>query len=236
MNYLDIGVFYNQLDSFIDLVEKYDVKFDASSLYGFKAANYNLQNIKYHFEDLNFYIDSSISNSIPDFDFIEIKVTHGIEISDAIDEAKDSIIDFLLNIDIDATHIESNNKYYSCWHLDKHIEKEEDGEPKFTHPIYHFQFGGNYIEGKDTGQLCIISNPRLPHPPMDLFLTFNFILNNFYSKRDFNFVNELLEDEEYKNVIQISQERMWKDYFNAFTNNITNKNYTLNRVFPMFIN
>ena len=91
-----------------------------------------------------------------------------------IDPCLDPLYCFGLNIYIHAFRSKSstNKEYCSSWHLDRH---KNEGETRYTHPSYHFQFGGKKMELVDP-ELSVLSCPRIPHPPMDVFLGFHFIL------------------------------------------------------------
>ena len=145
------------------------------------------------------------------------------------------IENFLFELNIDAYALENGldgKPYKNCWHLDKHILSTA---PKYTHPTYHFHFGGNYLNGLDTGEISIFSFPRLPHPPMDIFLGFHFIISNFYSSKEYSFVNELKGNEDYKSIIKRAQERLWKPYFKAFDLTNTHDDFTINKIFPLYL-
>lgn len=89
------------------------------------------------------------------------------------------------NIVIEGTRfIDREGKQLSTsYHLDKHISSDEDSEPEFPHPIYHFQFGGKKLMQREelkTGDLLILDSPRIGHYPMEAVLGIDFILSNFF--------------------------------------------------------
>ena len=81
----------------------------------------------------------------------------------------------------------------------------------------------------------ILANPRIPHPPMDIFLGFNFIINNFYNRKDYDFVENMSQDYNYQMIIKRAQDRLWQPYFKAFDSANTHNDFTINRVFPLYI-
>jgi hypothetical protein len=102
---------------------------------------------------------------------------------------------------------------YSCWHLDMHIERDGDKDPKYSHPMYHFAFGGNKMEEKSDGffgNSVILPSPRLMYPPMDAVLAIDFILQNYYEKAS---IKNLLNDPIYLEIVGSSQNRLWKPFF-----------------------
>jgi len=128
---------------------------------------------------------------------------------------------------------ESTEKSYtSSWHLDRHPHKQNT---KFTHPLYHFQFGGKRLDLIDPNML-VLSCPRIPHPPMDVFLAIHFVISNFFNNKQFAFVNKLLADSDYQAIIKRAQERLWTPYFMAFDSGNTNTDFTIGKLFPLYLN
>ncbi len=121
--------------------------------------------------------------------------------------------------------------YFSSWHHDRHPNTER---VRYTHQTYHFQFGGKKFELIDE-EMAILSCPRIPHPPMDIFLGFHFILSNYYDNRRYDFVNSLLQDEDYKRIIKRAQDRLWTPYFKAFDSTNTHQDFTFNKLFPLYL-
>jgi hypothetical protein len=79
----------------------------------------------------------------------------------------------------------ANSKLVYAIHFDKHnLEEQEEGKaPKQAHPAYHFQFGGNNLEDEeklDSGRALFLDAPRIMHHPMELILSIDFILSNFF--------------------------------------------------------
>ena len=99
------------------------------------------------------------------------------------------------------------------------VKKNEDelieifGEDKFSHPEYHIQYGGNEILNNNSfayGDFVLIETPRIPFPPMDVFLAVDFILHNFISKSRHK---NITEDNTYKSIVEKSKELIWKPYY-----------------------
>ncbi|MFW1500818.1 hypothetical protein V3H46_13545 [Vibrio parahaemolyticus] len=126
-------------------------------------------------------------------------------------------------------------EYVNCWHLDKDIPPEPGDTHNHIHPSYHFQVGGHRTEGMDTGQLLLLGAPRLPHPPMDIFLAIHFVISNFFSKKDFPFVESLFSDIDYQEILERAKERMFLPYFKAFNSESTHRDFNINKVFPLAV-
>ncbi len=119
----------------------------------------------------------------------------------------------------------------SSFRFERHIYKIDDSTPKFYHPLYHFQYGGDKItedEDFDKGQVLFIDAPRVMHPPMDIVLAIDFVLGNFYSnERDG--LTELFNNSDYLRIVEKAKVRFWKPYALGLTSNFTpNKSGILN--------
>lgn len=105
--------------------------------------------------------------------------------------------------------------YKMSWHLDKHIRSKEgnDGIGKgFIHPEYHFNMGGFALTKESDfnfGNILLIDTPRIMHPPLDIILSIDFVLKNFYGIR----VKNLTDSNPYKKIISRSKNRLWRPYF-----------------------
>ncbi|GLU45404.1 hypothetical protein [Allomuricauda sp. NBRC 101325] len=117
----------------------------------------------------------------------------------------------VFDIEISA-YDEDLKELYASWHLDKHISSGNDGIPQFIHPEYHIAFGGNLMEGKMATYegLVVLPAPRISHPPMDVVLGIDFIVQNYFRLED---KRKLIEDSNYKEIIKRSQKRLWRPYF-----------------------
>lgn len=100
------------------------------------------------------------------------------------------------------------------WHLDK-------GSPVgaiFSHPEYHMNFGGSHMvkQGDIFGNLLLLSSPRIIHPPMDIILSCDFIIRNFYSKANHR---KITDNPKYLEIIERAKARYWQPYSKAFFSN-----------------
>lgn len=225
----------DDLSKFLGLIQDYQIG-DFSSLYTFLGKMESLESFEYRIIDIIFNLNKRISGTMPeDLNKYKISLDNTIFLNENDCSKNDNIDEYLFELNIDAfvsTQFEDGKPYKSCWHLDKHID---GAKSKYTHPTYHFHYGGEYIEGLDTGDLSVFSSPRLPHPPMDIFLGFHFIISNFYSAKDFPFVDELLNNTVYRKIIKRAQERLWTPYFKAFDSTNTHKDFTMSNIFPLYI-
>lgn len=121
-----------------------------------------------------------------------------------------------------------------AWHVDRHIRGEEDaddadddvedesgiprGTPRFVHPDYHFQYGGEGVWGltdEQYGRHLLLEAPRLAHPPLDAVLAIDFVLSNYYGRR----WHDLRHDPAYRRMIRSAHDRIWRPYSIATASN-----------------
>ena len=127
----------------------------------------------------------------------------------------------------------NRDKYQYCWHLDKHITK---GNDRYSHPVFHFQAGGKLADiSLNSPDTLYIGMPRVPHPPMDIFLVINFILANFYDKKVYKFVNSLLANERYCQLIKKAQSRIVDPYLKGIFDPKAHNDYNINTIYPTYI-
>jgi len=104
----------------------------------------------------------------------------------------------------------------TSYHLDRHIQGEDDGNAKYPHPLYHFQFGGRklkeYNDSLETGNLLIIDSPRIAHYPMEAILGIDFTLSNFFPLVWYRMKNE---SSEYLSLIEEYQDMILKPYIHT---------------------
>jgi len=118
-----------------------------------------------------------------------------------------------VNIVVDATYL-VEGKYEDvtcCWHLDRHNFNDSE----FTHPTYHMTFGGSNMKkyaGK-LGKLLLMPAPRIMYPPMELILSCDFIIRNFYSKEK---RESIIEKPGYIELVEKAKIKYWKPYGCAF--------------------
>ena len=189
--------------------------------------------------ELEFYQRKPNSKTIPKISSFKISLINSLTSKDNIDfEINDPIEKCTFDIIVTGfCCTEDGVEFKNSWHLDKD-EIPEGGSHKHTHPLYHFQYGGKKMETLETGGIMLMGAPRLPHPPMDIFLSIHFILNNYYNKDDddFYFLKELFEDDDYIDILERAKERMWYPYFKGL-NNDSNSHSELNlsNLFPLAV-
>lgn len=152
----------------------------------------------------------------------------------------------LTSFDIVIWGFDKNGKYLvAAWHLDRHTDELKDGKADnkgYMHPEYHITFGGDKIEEDDTldfGNALILPTPRLPHPPMDVVLGIDFIIQNFYPKE---IKINILGDELYIAIVKNAQLRLWRPYFHSLASHwqpnlctINTDNFKSMRLLPCLV-
>lgn len=130
----------------------------------------------------------------------------------------DPFIHAELTINIKGKDMEDNN-LISSWHFDRHISESGDNEPLSPHPQYHFQHGGRSIQNLDDndkydfGSSLYLESPRLFHPPLNLILSLNFLIAQFYSQK----WKRLKVDKDYRRIVNEEQKRYWRPYFSKLS-------------------
>jgi len=241
--------FAKDVSTFNRLIEKFDIPISSYKLQDLDSHFQNdKENLSFIIEDLEFQIKTSISGTVPSgITSFTIYLSHNFILNDEKDFSKeDPFYDditkfngkdhrsFSFQINIQGHHRDDDDTYHCWWHLDRHIP--DGNNPKFVHPFYHFQVGGNELETKNTGEIVFLAAPRIAYPPMDLFLGIHFVINNFYNRKSYSFVDELLRNDDYVDIIKRAQERMWVPYFNAFKEGSDHRDYTMESIFPLYIN
>jgi hypothetical protein len=224
--------FARDISDFIKLVDKYEIPIELTELSRLDSYLQYQDEFKVEIKDLVFTVDKKISGTIPyEIEMITIYFSHECSFDKTKNiETHDTICHYSFQLHIKAYNNDAK-EYTNWWHLDKNIESDP---PKFTHPYYHLQNGGNEIENIDSGGLVMLGAPRIPHPPMDLFLGIHFVFNNFFSSKDFDFVKKILKDETYIDIIIRAQNRMWLPYFNAYAGK-KHSDFTISNVFPLYM-
>ena len=226
--------FRNDLSIFIDLIKSNDVTGDFSDLDTLLSEIDDKQLIEYDLRNIMFYIKNNTPVVQPlNLNYCTIHLNHMLMCSDSLNTELDPLFAYVFDISISAFKSETSTlkAYYSSWHHDRHLNTQN---VRYTHPTYHFQFGGKKMELIDD-EMAVLSSPRIPHPPMDIFLGFHFIFSNYFNNRKFNFVNDLLEDSDYQNIIKRAQQRLWTPYFKAFDSTNTHQDFTMSNLFPLYI-
>ena len=96
-------------------------------------------------------------------------------------DKKDPFSQYAFNVVIKGKNkSNANSKLIYAIHFDKHDTTQSSNQ---AHPAYHFQFGGNKLEDEerlDSGRALFLDAPRIMHHPMELILSIDFILSNFF--------------------------------------------------------
>lgn len=187
------------------------------------------KNCFYDIQNLSFDINKKIKKIHPDVDKVTLIINNKVHYQD-----NGGIIyigDY--NLDIVIYGYKNRDKYQYCWHLDKHITK---GNDRYSHPVFHFQAGGKLADiSLNSPDTLYIGMPRVPHPPMDIFLVINFILANFYDKKVYKFVNSLLANERYCQLIKKAQSRIVDPYLKGIFDPKAHNDYNINTIYPTYI-
>jgi hypothetical protein len=243
------------LDNFlIDLkmlnrkIKLYDIPVQAKELIALESELEwrDSDNISHVVKEIEFTLDECVSGTIPTeikhftfflslnfvLDYTLNFNTQDPFFNNKINYNNNEIDSYTFQLEIEAMS-SSAKDFYNCWHLDRHITGGNGS--KVIHPFYHFQNGGNRMEqyNNDIEVAVFTSAPRLPHPPMDLFLAFHFVITNFYNKNSFLNITDLLKDDEYIEIIENAQKRMWKPYYDAF-NGGNHSHYSITNITPLY--
>jgi hypothetical protein len=226
--------FRDDLRKFIRCLKFYEVQMDYYTLEILLAQIHKSETWDIKLSDLVFRIDKSISGTLPhDIERVEVYFSHTCALDESMHKSgvQDHITKYGFDLNIRA--YSSSSMHQFAWHLDQNIPSTTS---KVSHPAYHFQAGGKALEGLIPGDLVVLTAPRIAHPPMDLFLGVHFILNNFFSTKDYARVSDLFNDVDYIDVLINSKTRMWDSYFTAFLpGKPQHQFYTKKNVFPLHV-
>jgi hypothetical protein len=177
---------------------------------------------RYNLDKIAFDVDEP-SGRIP-LTCSDIKVSLSISISGKESDSGDidnPLETLLFNLEVDgrerdeAAENDEPVQLYSSWHLDRHdLTQAGSGTPKYSHPLYHFAYGGYKMEAmhKEIGRCIILPAPRIIYPPMDGALGIDFVLQNYVSERS---LRPMIENSDYRRIMKNSQERLWKPFFKS---------------------
>ncbi len=232
----ELWKFVRDLTTFIKLIEKHEISIDKSKLYDLEKKLTGSKKYYVETRDIAIHIYKKIADTKPPgITKMSIFFSHTCEFNEATDIKLNDPVKanyyFYFQINGYGNNV-SKKEYINCWRLDQDIISAAS---KYTHPYYHFQAGGRELDYKDTGELILLAAPRLPHPPMDLFLGIHFILNNYMSTKDYPELKKMFDSYEYQEIIKRAQERMWVPYFNSFFAGNTNLDYSFLKVFPLYL-
>ncbi|NBB29942.1 hypothetical protein [Cellulophaga sp. BC115SP] len=135
-----------------------------------------------------------------------------------INAVTDPIVDMGVSILIKGEYcLGSDLKETICsWHIDRH----NGNQTGCFHPLYHLNFGGSNMtklainDNEYFGKLLLLPSPRIIHPPLDLILSCDFIIRNFYSTQTHS---QITSQNTYKDLIKKAMDRYWKPYFYALS-------------------
>lgn len=148
---------------------------------------------------------------------LKVIVSLNYEHDKSATDIKNILPSYCLELEISGTRKDDKkNRVKFAWHLDR----EENVEGHYTHPVFHFHAGSNKLGSLSTGKLLLIGSPRVAHPPMDIFLAINFVIHNFFHSKDFANQRKILYSEEYQLLIKKSKDTFLKPYFNSIMENI----------------
>ena len=150
------------------------------------------------------------------------------EVKSAEEKKDDNISIYDCNIQIKGYEEVKNVRRKFAWHLDC----EENTQGKYIHPHFHFHAGGKKLSGLNTGELLLISSPRIAYPPMDLPLAINFIIHNFVHQEDMGAQYDILNQKYYKWMLGQSVKNVLRPYFNDLSDNLET---TQNHYFPVML-
>jgi len=225
--------FVKDLGQLIKLIGDFNVPIETDKLNDLLGRLKSMSCANVSVKDIVIKVSKAISKTKPQgVQRMTIYFSHTCECDNGINHSvEDPIKNFYFYFQINGYGV-TGKEYVNCWRLDKDIKS---AAPKYTHPYYHFQAGGDELQYKDSGDLLLLSAPRLPHPPMDLFLGLHFLLSNYLSTKDYPSVKSLFDSYEYECIIKRAQERVWVTYFNSFSPTNTHSDFTFKNVFPLFL-
>ncbi len=205
---------YNKL-----LFQNLDILFDT-----IKDSSISKDTICYSVAPLQILLPESLSHTIPnDVNAMTLLLSlRNIKIINS----KNKIINPIDRLESFNIVIQGENdeggEFISAWHLDK---REESNSYNFSEPIFHFTFGGYKMENKhkdsnwDYGQLLLMRTPRIMHPPLDIILGIDFVLNQYVSKE---YSTLFISNKRYIDIVSQIKDLIWKPYAVAFAKKMHN--------------
>lgn len=153
---------------------------------------------------------------------LDVKLTIDIEIEEEF--RFEDVKKIIVNLEYSALHNDDKRECKGAWHFDYHVDMDGTGEPetyKVMHPHYHVHHGGKKLkEVNSYGDLIILKSPRLMHHPLDAFLAIDLALSNFLPLENWTKVRA---NTGYKIIMQDSQLKWWKPYYENLGSYWTNK-------------
>jgi hypothetical protein len=115
----------------------------------------------------------------------------------------------------------SKNKLQSRWHID--LANRFDNGTYQAGPLFHLQGGGHKPQGNRQEELKV-SIPRWPFPPMELILTCEIIIANFYPDK----WEKIRNQKKWRELIQVAQSMCYPVYFQRVQNCLEQNQSILN--------
>ncbi len=138
----DLRAFRQDLSVFVAMLNTHQVTGDFTE-FGTVLNDLNAKSlIEYKFENLAFFINGRIVGTVPDdLNYCQIFLDNMLMVKDPLDPNLDPLHAYTLDFNINVYKSSSSTKkaYMNSWHLDRHFNTQN---VKYTHPTYHFQFGG----------------------------------------------------------------------------------------------
>lgn len=136
----------------------------------------------------------------------------------------DPLVHLEFDVIIEGMSEEIGDLIYTGFHIDRHLEGEN--EPDEVHPIYHVHFGGQGLshEGTKYGQSLFLGAPRIMYYPIDLILGIDFIISNYFPKLKKSFH----ASHDFISVIKEQQVIFWKPFFHCLASQWTGYNHADN--------
>lgn len=181
---------------------------------------YKLKPMMFNFEDNLKYPKVKSHKDIVDLVlYFDMKVNMDF---DSFKNGKDPFNVFLFNIKIFGnTREDPETKLVYTLHFDKH-----DGSiSPMPHPSYHFQLGGRELKDNviEYGQALFLDSPRIMHHPMELILSIDFILSNFFPL----IWQKIKRSPDYFDVLKKYQAQFIKPYFKSIVEHFDNDSIPL---------
>lgn len=189
---------------------------NTSSIYGaISDIRNNSSEVEYTLKPMIFNFDNNLKypkvKSHKDIENLELYFDMKVNMDfDSFKQDKDPFSDFLFNIKIFGNTTENpETQLVYTLHFDKH-----DGSiSPMPHPSYHFQLGGRELKENITeyGQALFLDSPRIMHHPMELILSIDFILSNFFPL----IWQKIRKSPDYFDILKKYQEQFIKPYFKS---------------------
>ncbi|KUJ75098.1 hypothetical protein AVO42_07015 [Thiomicrospira sp. XS5] len=227
------------LRDLVSVIEKYDTAcfFDYRRLINDAESLPLTDSCKVNEIELEFMNHEKVAKTIPSVDSFKINLISSLfSVTDSDIENIDPIESCRFDIVVTGyCKIDGKDRQFkNSWHLDK--DDPCDGEQSYTHPLYHFQYGGRELADLSSGDMMLMATPRIPHPPMDIFLAIHFVLNNYFDKTSlrYSFLQDLYKDDDYKDIMERAKQRMWYSYFSGLSKKPEeHQELHLARLFPL---